>query len=387
MAAEYVITLVHGTWGDTKGWVARGSFLRRELERQLGSVAFRRFSWSGANTHAARIAGGANLARFIRDGHAESPDARHVIIAHSHGGNVALYALRDPAAREVVSSIVTLATPFIHANPRALYRHIDVIAWMMLVVAILSVFAVLDAFSLERLALAWIMLAAFFTLKLKPLLTEWLLDSGRLEEADLVANVEPPPIERSRLLALRVRGDEATRWLRTWNIVQPFIVTALLFALFVFEGVSRSTLVEIADALSWSIGRRGLDVVNVFGYDGWALGLGLTVCLLGGILLMLSPLMNPPAYWGDPPRANLFMTLKTGSTPRALGSSHTAYTVDLPPTSTRRRSLDGLLRHSVIYEHPLVVSAVVNWIRHRARPAAGAARRESRLQSFRASAG
>jgi hypothetical protein len=105
--ADYAITLVHGTWADTKGWVAPGSFLRRELEHGLANVVIREFSWTGANTHAARTGAGVGLARFIRDGHAQYPGARHFVIAHSHGGNVALYAMRDDAARAVVQGIVT----------------------------------------------------------------------------------------------------------------------------------------------------------------------------------------------------------------------------------------------------------------------------------------
>jgi len=33
MDPAYVITLVHGTWADTKGWVSPGSALRRDIRR------------------------------------------------------------------------------------------------------------------------------------------------------------------------------------------------------------------------------------------------------------------------------------------------------------------------------------------------------------------
>ena len=99
----YVITLVHGTWADTRGWVAPGSVLRRELDARLGPVVFREFPWSSAHTHAARTEAGVRLAQFVRGGHAQYPEARHFIIGHSHGGIVALYAMRDAAADQVVS--------------------------------------------------------------------------------------------------------------------------------------------------------------------------------------------------------------------------------------------------------------------------------------------
>jgi hypothetical protein len=47
-----------------------------------------------------------------------NPTAQQVIIAHSHGGNIAFYAARaSPIPR---LKIVTLGTPFIQANPRSI---------------------------------------------------------------------------------------------------------------------------------------------------------------------------------------------------------------------------------------------------------------------------
>ena len=48
------------------------------------------------------------------------PSSKHVIIAHSHGGNVALYALKDAELRSRVSGLVTLATPFLFVESRRL---------------------------------------------------------------------------------------------------------------------------------------------------------------------------------------------------------------------------------------------------------------------------
>ena len=44
------------------------------------------------------------------------PDARHVIVAHSHGGNVVLSALSDPDLADRIDDVVTLATPFLSAR-------------------------------------------------------------------------------------------------------------------------------------------------------------------------------------------------------------------------------------------------------------------------------
>ncbi|GAA1501608.1 hypothetical protein GCM10009760_64550 [Kitasatospora kazusensis] len=53
----------------------------------------------------------------------ENPDARQWVVAHSHGGNVALHAvrlLRETCADAPRVSTVTLATPFIHARRRSI---------------------------------------------------------------------------------------------------------------------------------------------------------------------------------------------------------------------------------------------------------------------------
>jgi len=58
------------------------------------------------------------LAKQLEETLAEFPEAEHHLIAHSHGGNVALYALRNPTLCDRTASVVCLATPFIHAGAR-----------------------------------------------------------------------------------------------------------------------------------------------------------------------------------------------------------------------------------------------------------------------------
>ena len=215
MATRYVITLVHGTWTDTKGWVAAGSFLRRALEQSIPNVVFREFSWTSTNTHAARTEAGARLSHFIRAGHAQYPNARHFIVAHSHGGNVALYAMRDPAARAVVQGIVTLGTPFINVRRRAAGRYADAIAWLMLGTAALLSFLLIDSLNLAWGAFGWLVSAVALTVSLKPGLSQRLRDTATRAQSDVDAALQAPPIDPSKLVVLCARGDEAGRWLRT----------------------------------------------------------------------------------------------------------------------------------------------------------------------------
>jgi hypothetical protein len=123
-----VISFVPGTY-SFGAWTRPNAPFRTAIEAELGpQTVFRTFSWSGWNGQKSRILASLSLREFLLDGLREHPDARHVIIAHSHGGNVALYALRDRALRERIAGLVCLATPFINTKPRRPSTR-AVIAW------------------------------------------------------------------------------------------------------------------------------------------------------------------------------------------------------------------------------------------------------------------
>jgi hypothetical protein len=372
------VTLVHGTWADTKGWVAPGSLLRRELEHGLADVVFREFPWTSANTHAARTEAGVRLAAFIRDGHAQYPEARHFMIAHSHGGNVALYAMRDPAAREVVAGIVTLATPFIRTRRRAFHRHVVSMASVLLAVPLISAFLMLDALSLQLLAIAWIIGAVFLIVRVEPALSKWLIDLGRREQHRIIAALQPPPIDPSRLLILRTRGDEASRWLKAWDVVArgPFVIAGVLLTL--MEGMSRSKVYGT------------LDDITLLGMNGWTLASSLTVAgVIGSVALIFSGIIRWPGYWREPLSANLLVEIGTDETPKAAGTTpHTTYLFDAPSRSLLRGTRFGVhaalrwaglagqfsrvtrrdLLHTAICDNLAVVSAALDWISQGMRP-------------------
>jgi hypothetical protein len=155
-----VLTLVHGTvlfarWPrilrflqavhrcfvrtpTPPAWFEDGSAFVSRLTSAFADrrVHLLRFSWSGANTVWDRVCAAgadgdyikaarprANPRPTLRDHIAEvaraHPGVAHVLIAHSHGANVALYALRDDATRAAVQGLVCLSTPFMHVRQRA----------------------------------------------------------------------------------------------------------------------------------------------------------------------------------------------------------------------------------------------------------------------------
>jgi hypothetical protein len=116
------ITLVHGTFARNAAWTRPGSALREHLETYLpGRVVYHRFRWSGWPSHFARDHAARDLRARLLKCVQNNETARHCVIAHSHGGNIVCYALRDAAELvERLDCIITLSTPFLLVRRRSL---------------------------------------------------------------------------------------------------------------------------------------------------------------------------------------------------------------------------------------------------------------------------
>lgn len=129
---DIVLTLIHGTWAPHAPWTLPDSPLRKALAGQLGDrIAFETLEWSGANTHRARREAAQKLRAQLADSIAANPLARHFLVAHSHGGNVALYAMADATLRQHIAGIACLNSPFICALKRNTKQFmLEIFAWM-----------------------------------------------------------------------------------------------------------------------------------------------------------------------------------------------------------------------------------------------------------------
>lgn len=144
-AGELLITLVHGTWPrgawrdvfltpfygrwPTRAcpkslWFAEDSEFRNRL---VGAFSGRGFSprvspflWSGANSVRARNEAAREPAERLRVAQSDRPGCCQLVIAHSHGGNVALRALDQLSAAHEEIFIATIATPFVEILPTKL---------------------------------------------------------------------------------------------------------------------------------------------------------------------------------------------------------------------------------------------------------------------------
>ena len=131
--AGWIVTLVHGTWGrgffssDKPGkpprWFEDGSKFRHEFAQELEAlhIPFAKIevcNWSGANSIVARERAARQLASQLTAQRSLNPGALQLVIAHSHGGNIAVRALAHLDDTESKLLIATLATPFLE-----MFRH------------------------------------------------------------------------------------------------------------------------------------------------------------------------------------------------------------------------------------------------------------------------
>jgi hypothetical protein len=120
-----VIHLVHGTWAPNAAWTRRGSRIRQAIERRFGAVEVRPFRWGGRNSHASRMRAARALARRLTGAIERAPRSHHFVIAHSHGGNVALHGLACLSDPNRVLGLITLSTPFLEAQARTCTQEVE----------------------------------------------------------------------------------------------------------------------------------------------------------------------------------------------------------------------------------------------------------------------
>jgi hypothetical protein len=112
---QWIITLVHGTFASKATWTANDSLLCQRLTLAHPNIKFTRFIWSGANSALSRTEAVISLRKQLEESVAQNATAQHVVISHSHGGNIAMSAAASvPGVR-----VVCLSTPFIVIQERS----------------------------------------------------------------------------------------------------------------------------------------------------------------------------------------------------------------------------------------------------------------------------
>lgn len=144
-APPVVVTCVHGTWARGQRWPE----LEAAITAAMSDVTFRYFDWRGRNLLATRAGAALRLREWLRQDVVRTPGTRHLIVAHSHGANIVLHALKgaSPDVREAVIGVAMLSPPLLTCeladDPRYVARRVIVGAWvgLMIVVAFLPLLA------------------------------------------------------------------------------------------------------------------------------------------------------------------------------------------------------------------------------------------------------
>ena len=123
------ITLVHGTFSSPGVWGSTVPLLEQGLRDAGLNPTFHYFSWSGENTHCARISAAKGLAAYLESQYQEHATHRQFVVGHSHGGTLASYALRNSYIKEHTEGFVTLGTPLVTVGPRRIHLVYDAWKW------------------------------------------------------------------------------------------------------------------------------------------------------------------------------------------------------------------------------------------------------------------
>jgi len=231
IAPHVVVTLVHGTWARRADWMTESSPLCRAIRKAMhGPVRFEQFLWSGRNSVTSRSKAVEQLISHLAASQGCWPDARHFVIGHSHGGNIALQAMREKAVEVRMAGVVCLSTPFLWASPRNLGRVGRIALWWFPVVV--ALFCLVPA--VELLPVAFRSAASVMSLIIA-LSLGFVFSPAVTKFATIVAGaLQYPDVPSCKVLIVRSFGDEASAalgaahmisWIAEliWSVTSRFI--------------------------------------------------------------------------------------------------------------------------------------------------------------------
>lgn len=396
-----VVTLVHGTFARGTNWTQAGSTLRNALSRALAGqtdlssseIVFDTFEWSGRNTHRARIRAGYELADHVRALRTRYPDCRHFIVAHSHGGNIALLAHQHLANEAHALGIATLGTPFVFARleshlqgkslddlraeaPRHTETIAGVLAWGVGLLVALTSEAWLTPLGFTEFyweigsgVAAGLLTALVMQLIYPPVARFFHRFGARLAAAKLAGALQFPELPRTHLLSLTYPGDEAQRLLDALEATTSLPQRAIRLINAISEpgfGVLMGALIGVA-ALS-AVAETFIDFDDrAFGdMVGNIFASIITFVIIAWIVLVsvrfvLSFLRGHPWGFGWE-RPSLHAHVSIGVEPKAEVPMALSHTHELVPYSETAVPSGGL-RHVGLYEDPRILKALADWMR------------------------
>jgi pimeloyl-ACP methyl ester carboxylesterase len=380
-----ICVLIHGTWARGAKWTQEDSELWQSLsELKVDPENVIRFSWTGKNSSAARLRAATQLAAELQSSMEKRPTAAHYLIAHSHGGMVALYALRDQDLSRRIAGVVFLGTPFIRCRPRWLRLFTSSLSLAFLCTAILipcsELFLisvrgslthhdVVGGNSLLR-CFPWISTGALTFLgmiwavaiardPIIAILRKQQAKAAHMHDLTFPSRLDTP------VLCIRVIGDEARLWLSAlvlqfetlaWVVMGAVIAMIIVALLFVAHliGTAYYDVYLFQTDVEFRAGPG--DLTSMAFTLMWVALWDCGVLLVATILLLVGHRLLRAGGWAfgeSGMLSNLLFKLSVERAPIGAGQCD-------------KKSywwLRGTLGHCVLYRDKRVLAALVHWIR------------------------
>ena len=384
---RYSVTLIHGTWAPKAPWVEAGSPLRRALKEKLdGNVVFNVVRWSGRNRFKDRYDAAQIVAKVVEESVGEEPDAAQFLIAHSHGGNVALCALNHESLQTRVTGVVCLSTPFLLVKTRRFEGEHNRLFFAAQFAPVVAAWVwCLWHYGLTEATEGLMFLCFIVVWPVMKLLFEWLIRKAKL----LAEQMRFPPLRENQLLIIRHSGDEAGAGLNACqlagSVIEPvlgglnkrwqgweerrknrLVWPELIVAAVVGWAVAAWIILRQADpAMSgWGVAILALVAGGLLGpmcYAVLLVGGMVRLLLLGSTFLLLTPVVGILTLFFGPEAfaIGLLMQVTAEATPpgRWLVQLFTQISGNVESTP---------LTHSVAYDDPAVHEAIASWMKQAA---------------------
>jgi hypothetical protein len=339
-------------------WFEEGSPFLTRLNAELSDIPHKSkpLLWSGANSIFVRDKTARVLVEFLSAEHAEHPQAIQLVIAHSHGGNIALRALHHLRQRSASQEceadsanplVVTLATPFVEVHPADFGRRPLLIRGALMAMLAMLPY-LLTIFFVGTHTLAILVALGFGFVVANRFKRWWIVGRAPARQNQLDALKDATRLgelmSAQRLLVIRAIDDEASLTLALGTILNyatarsiPFVwyltlvLTVIIYLMgwYLYGGV-------------WPSDTRWVVPAYLGGFAA------LTITLLG--MLMVSRSVHGRELAVSPMECQI----NTQSTPDAMGLSKIVTLV--------RRAYVKSLRHG-IYDHEECAKAISDWVR------------------------